>query len=38
MEIREWFEEHLSWKEGWPQAGEKEKGKEGGEVKGGHRE
>ena len=36
MDIREWGVEHFTWKEGWPQPGEEEKGNEGVEVNGGH--
>lgn len=36
MERRECGEEHLIWKEGWPQPAEEAKGKGGGEVNGGH--
>lgn len=36
MVMSECGEEHWIWKEGWPQPGEEEKGKEGVEVKGGH--
>ena len=36
MEMTEWGEEHFSWKEGWPQPGDTEKGKGGAPLKGGH--
>lgn len=38
MEIVECGVEHLTWKAGWPQPGEEEKGKEGEEMKGGQGE
>lgn len=38
MEIVECGVEHFTWKAGWPQPGEEEKGKEGEEVKGGQGE
>ena len=34
--MTEWGEEHFSWKEGWPQPGDTEKGKGGAPLKGGH--
>ena len=36
MVMMEYGEEHWSWKEGWPQPGDEEKGKGGVELKGGH--